>query len=292
MNQFSTIPSVSRSTKGTHRYFKPDSLDVPVIRIPSTAASFGGFATWEAASDLPEGIRVRYIGDASQITIESSQNTLCVPASAVASQNGFRTWITSNEAPRTGRYSYIDHQVLIDMSPEEIETHNKLKTEITRVVANLNQERDIGELYSDRVLFTNVAAGLSTEPDASLVLWQTMESGRIKLTRLKNRLGRRYKEIRGTADWVLEILSSWYVKKDTEKNRKAYHRAKVPEFWLVDALGDEIVFQILLWRKRGYVAVTPKDGWHRSRIFGCSFRLDRTPNRMGLWRYRLHVRDS
>jgi Uma2 family endonuclease len=100
----------------------------------------------------------------------------------------------------------------------------------------------------------------------------------------------RYREIEGTPDWVLEVLSDSSVEKDTEKLRGAYHRAGIPEYWLVDARGEEVVFQILHWRKTGYAAARVRDGWQHSRVFGRSFRLERQRDDLGLWEYTLHVR--
>ena len=67
------------------------------------------------------------------------------------------------------------------------------------------------------------------------------------------------------------------------------HRAGIPEYWLVDARGSEIAFQILNRRKTGYAAARVVDGWRRSRVFGRSFRLVRTAVRLGLWEYTLEV---
>ena len=88
-------------------------------------------------------------------------------------------------------------------------------------------------------------------------------------------------ELEGTPDWVLEVVSRWTGRKDTEMLRDAYHRAGIPEFWLIDAQYDEISFQILRRRRDRYVAVASRDGWVRSTVFGRSFRLDRRKNRMG-----------
>jgi hypothetical protein len=70
----------------------------------------------------------------------------------------------------------------------------------------------------------------------------------------------------------------------------AYHRARIPEYWLIDARGAEIDFKLLWWRRTGYVAVVPRDGWLRSRILRHEFKLERVRHRLGLWRYTLHAR--
>ncbi len=98
-----------------------------------------------------------------------------------------------------------------------------------------------------------------------------------------------YVELEGTPDWVLEVVSRSSVQKDTEWLRAAYHRAGIPEYWLIDAQYDEVSFQILRRRRDRYVAVASRDGWVRSTVFGRSFRLDRRKNRMGRWSYTLDV---
>jgi Uma2 family endonuclease len=89
---------------------------------------------------------------------------------------------------------------------------------------------------------------------------------------------------------VLEVLSDSSVVKDTRQLREAYHRAGIPEYWLVDARDEDINFQILYRRKRGYAAAPVRDGWQASRVFGRSFRLGRQRDEFGLWEYTLEVR--
>src|SRR4051794_5304712 len=86
-----------------------------------------------------------------------------VPAGA-GTLAGFREWIFSDEFPEHGRFSYVQGELFIDLSLEELETHNKVKTEVCRALSTLILERDLGDYYSDRALVTNEAADLSTEP--------------------------------------------------------------------------------------------------------------------------------
>jgi len=100
----------------------------------------------------------------------------------------------------------------------------------------------------------------------------------------------RYREVEGTPDWVLEVISDSSVEKDTEKLREAYHRAGIPEYWLIDARGDGIDFQILYHGENGYEAAPRQKDWQQSSVFGRSFRLERQQDELGLWEYTLHVR--
>jgi Uma2 family endonuclease len=98
-------------------------------------------------------------------------------------------------------------------------------------------------------------------------------------------------ELVGSPDWVLEIASTSSMQKDKKLLRERYFAAGIGEYWLVDALGDEIDFQILLPAKSGYVPVEPADRWLHSPTFGCSFQLERDRDQEGFWMYTLRVRE-
>jgi len=142
-----------------------------------------------------------------------------VPAGATTLA-GFREWILSDEFPEHWRVSYIQGELFIDMSPEELDTHNKVKTEVTLAVGKLIKELDLGDYYSDGVLVTNEAADLSTEPDGTFVSWRGYEAGRVRLIPRKNRPGQ-YIELQGTPDWVLEIVSQSSVQKTRDPSAKS-----------------------------------------------------------------------
>src|SRR5262245_43573567 len=181
-----------------------------------------------------------------------------IPASA-ATLAGFRAWATSEGFPERGRFSFIDGELHVDLSPEELDTHNKVKTEVCRVLGNLNRKLDLGEYYSDGTLVTNETAGLSTEPDGTLVTWKSFEMGRVHLGTRQDRPGQ-YVELVGSPDWVLEVVSRSSATKDTQALREAYHRAGVLEYWIVDARFEEVGFQILRRRRDGYAAVPARGG--------------------------------
>lgn len=199
---------------------------------------------------------------------------------------GFRKWVLSDTVPEKLRIAYIHGTIYVDMSNESIQTHVAVKTEVYKTLPNLMDELDLGEFYSDGVLVSNEEAEVSNNPDGVAVLWETIESGRIRFNKRKDR----EIEIIGTPDWIMEVISDSSVAKDTRKLRRAYHKAEIPEYWLIDARGNDIDFQILLWRKSGYIAVPSKNGWQTSRVFGRGFRLRRERNRRGAWNYFLLVK--
>lgn len=182
--------------------------------------------------------------------------------------------------------SFINGEILIDMSPEELSTHSQIKAEIGCRIHQLVEASDLGVFYPDRTLLTHPAARLSTEPDGTFVRWDSFESGRVRRVPAKGRKGQ-YVELEGAVDWVLEIVSPNSIDKDTRALRESYYLAGIPEYWLVDALGAQVKLQILQRRRAGYAAVTNRKGWYRSYVFDRQFRLSRRESRPGFWRYSL-----
>jgi Uma2 family endonuclease len=215
---------------------------------------------------------------------------LCVriPTSALTLA-GFRAWATSDAFPDNLRAAFLGEEIFLDMSNEDLDTHAFVKGEIARVVGTLNRELRLGVFMPDGVLVSNEAASVSNNPDASFFSHASLQTGRVRLVPRQGHQAR-YREVEGTPDWVLEVLSDGSVQKDTRQLREAYHRAGIPEYWLVDARGEAIAFQILYRRKRGYVAAPVRDGWQASRVFGRSFRMRRRRDESGLWEYTLEVR--
>lgn len=216
---------------------------------------------------------------------------ISIPAAAARSLDGFRDWAHSDDFPQRGKVSFIQGEILIDMSPEELETHNKVKTEITSVLHRLCRELNLGTIYSDRTLLTNDAAELSTEPDGTFASWDAFRSGRLKRVPRKDHPDE-FIELRGSPDWVLEILSRSSFAKDLKKLRLAYHRAAIPEYWLINALEKRIDFQILTYFPSGYVAAKNRQGWRRSAVFHHDFRLRRQRDELDDRQYVLEFKPA
>ena len=222
---------------------------------------------------------VRTMYDDIQIDVPETAYTL----------NGFRDWVNSPEFPERGQISFFKKQVLVDMSPERLESHNKVKTEIAGVIGPLVKQMDIGCFYTDRLWFTNDAADISTEPDASFASWETLESGRFRVIPMRE-CDQDGLEMRGTPDWVVEVISTSSVVKDTDLLLRGYYEAGVVEYWLIDARGDNLLFTVYHRGQDGFVAVEPQSGWHASDVFPRQFRLERNRDRIGGWQYTLHAR--
>lgn len=216
------------------------------------------------------------------VNIDGSR--LRIPASALRLP-GFRLWVTGEDFPEDVRASYVAGEVMLEMAPEATETHNKVKGEITAAVIAAVREADLGEVYCDGTLLTHPGARLSTEPDLLFVTWAAIEARRVRFTPKAGRPGD-YVEIEGTPDLVVEIVSDTSVKKDLELLRAAYAEAGIREYWIVDARGERIRFQILQLAKRRYRASGLGGAPQRSRVLGRSVALTRARNRVGRWTYR------
>ncbi len=223
----------------------------------------------------------------SAVDVFEEQFPLVVPARATT-HAGFRQWLIEERVDKPGLICFFDGDLFIDISPEEIGTHNALRLEVDYCIIGLNKQRKMGVYYGRGALLTNVEAGLSTEPDGVFVREETFESGRV--TRVRQPTGE-VMELLGSPDWVLEIVSRTTVRKDTITLPRLYHRARIGEYWLISALDGGIDFRILRWQEAGYKRVPVRDGWQRSPLFGCWFRLTREEDRMGYWEYTLEVRE-
>ncbi|MEX2138295.1 MAG: Uma2 family endonuclease [Pirellulales bacterium] len=212
-----------------------------------------------------------------------------IPAEAAENLSGFRAWVTSEEFPENWRASFLRGEILLDMSPEETETHNKVKWEIGRAILTLSRILKKGTYYGDGVLLTHKKANLSTEPDGMFVSKDALRSGRIHRIPRKDRLGE-YVEFVGTPDLVVEVVSRSSWKKDAQDLFDVYYRAGIPEYWLIDALGEEIDFKLLRRGDRKYIPVESQRGWLESQVFGRRFKLSRARDEDGDWQYDLKAK--
>jgi Uma2 family endonuclease len=214
------------------------------------------------------------------------QDELEIPA--IRGVDEFRGWAKSDRFPDTGRIDFIAGCVEVDMSPEELDTHGKPKVELIRVLANRVQQRDLGELYTDRTRVSHPEADLSVEPDVVFVANDSLDSGRVRLVPKAGKEGDRYVELEGAPDLIVEIVSDSSVRKDTKRLPESYWRAAVREFWLVDVRGEEAFFRIHYRGPTKYdAAPMDDDSYQYSTVFGVWYRLDRSRNTRGRWQYTL-----
>lgn len=184
----------------------------------------------------------------------------------------YRRWAHSAAYPQTGWISFLDGEIWVDLSPEELFTHNQVRSAISMALMTAAREHAVGEFVGAKMFFTNSIAKLATEPDGMFYLWDTMRSGRLRLTEKRDH---DYMEISGTPDIVVEVVSDVSEHKDKEILRALYWKAGIREYWLVDARGEPEQFDILQNSEHGFVATLATDGWLRSDVLGRDFRLMR-----------------
>ena len=136
------------------------------------------------------------------------------------------------------KYELVDG-VLIMHSPASI-PHERLFGFLYFLMQGFVQERGLGEVLGSRATL-HLATCRKVEPDLLFV----SNANRHRLHR---------KEVEGTADLVVEILSQSTRDYDMDEKRRLYHEAGVGEIWFVDAERREVIVD----RRQG-------DGYEESR---------------------------
>ncbi len=228
------------------------------------------------------------VGDHLIIVPGGEAASAAIPTAALQSHDAFREWATSPAFPEQVVVSYLDGEVCIDMSPENLETHNLLKAEVSTVLRQIVRQRKLGTFYFDGCLLTFDQPRLSTVPDAIFVSRERFKSQQIKRVASRSNPST-HAELKGAPDWVLEVVSASSEDKDKLALRKAYFEAGVREYWIIDALGDDADFEMLVAGDKEYDRVHPVDGWLASPTFGCSFRLTEESDEDGFLDWLLEV---
>ncbi len=217
------------------------------------------------------------------------EESLLIPAEAHCLE-GFRRWAQTEDFPEHGRIDFLNGDIEVDMSPEDLYTHGTLKSEITAAFQILVAHEDVGCVFTDRTRVSHPEAGLSAEPDVVVVFWDTLDSGRVREVPAASEKPGRYVELEGAPDVVVEVVSDSSERKDLQRLPRLYASAGVPELWLVDARGRDLRFEIHALEAGSYRRVEPESGWSRSDVLSARFRLDRHGVRGDRWAYRLKHR--
>ena len=207
--------------------------------------------------------------------------------SGIDDLTAFRRWAHSDGFPTTARICFLNGRVWVDMSKEQVFTHNQLKQEFNLVGGGLVKLQGLGRFFPDGLLITNDRPQLACGPDGTFVSRESLKSGRVHL--VEGEKGG-FLELEGTPDMVLEVVSASSVEKDTEILPELYWRAGIPEYWLVDARKARLEFEIFRHGSDGYAAARKQGGWIKSRVFGKSFRLSQRIDDAGNPEYGLAVR--
>jgi len=196
----------------------------------------------------------------------------------------FRRWARSKQFPERGRFAFLSDRLWMELDMEKLFTHNRLKVLIGSVLDQLARSAKLGYFFGDRAFLTNEEASLSTEPDGMFVSFPSLRQERICF---KDEIDEPI-ELIGSPDMVLEVVSKNSVRKDTRTLRELYWMAEVAEYWLVDARGEGLKFDLLKRGVKGYTNIRPQDGWVKSKVFGRAFRLTNTrmtsAGRISIWK--------
>jgi len=220
------------------------------------------------------------------------QENLRIPTDAFTFE-GFERWAHSPDFPETGRIDFLAGDVEVDMSPEDLHTHGIVKVAIASALHALVTGRELGEVFSDSTRVTSRFAGLSVEPDVVVVLWESLQAGRVRYVPAASGAPDRYSEIEGAPDLVVEVVSDSSQRKDTKRLPPLYAGAGIPELWVVDTRGGEIRFRIHTLKDGAYSVLEPDpEGWTGSPRLGLSFRMVRSRTPVSSWYYRLEHREG
>lgn len=220
------------------------------------------------------------------VLVESEIGCLEVPI-WVNDLSSFRRWVHSDNVPEKQPLHFINGNVWVDTTMEEFFSHNRMKTLLGKALAAYVEDNDLGTYVSDGMRYTCEHIGFSTEPDGMFFSHETMNRGGVEF-----QSGARGEatELVGTPDLVIEVVSRSSVEKDTEWLSTNYYDAGIPEYWLIDARGPSIQFDIFKPAKNGYVATESTGGWVNSAVLNRSFKLTRGENRSKIVTYKLENR--
>jgi Uma2 family endonuclease len=218
-------------------------------------------------------VEIEYIMARRHAVID--EENLRIPEDAFTFE-GFQRWIDSGELPETGRIDYLEGDIEVDMSPEDVYTHGTAKIAISSKLHSLVAETGLGFAVSDSTRLKSRFADLSVEPDVIVVLWETLKTGKVRSSPASRKGPGRYSGLDGAADLVVEVVSDGSVEKDTKRLPSLYARAGIPELWLVDARDADLRFEIHTLHGGRYETVRQDgEGWVRSPCLQRSFRLVR-----------------
>lgn len=94
----------------------------------------------------------------AMITVINESNRVVSIPTWVVDLESFRRWANADDFPEDGRAWYLQGEVWIDMSKQQIFTHVLVKTEFTIVLGNLVKTASLGLFLGDGALFSNSTA--------------------------------------------------------------------------------------------------------------------------------------
>src|SRR5689334_4039712 len=101
-----------------------------------------------------------------------------IPA-GITDQASFRAWTDSAGFPERGRFSWLAGTLWVDLTMEQLYSHNQVKETIGRVLGTLVVTADLGLWVPDGMQISVAAVGLTTVPDGLFVSYSSLQSGRV-----------------------------------------------------------------------------------------------------------------
>lgn len=222
----------------------------------------------------------------SGVCIGTDFGELLIPHT-VCDLSSFRKWSYTEPLLEKVKVSFFDGQIMVENEMEKLFNHAVVKSEIIIELSLLVRAASSGYLLQDGMRFASTEAKYSTEPDGMFVSYDSIKSGRVRLTPTSD--GDDVIEVEGSADMVLEVVSPRSRNKDTVRLMDYYYRAGVTEYWLVDCSGDQVSFDIYRRGASAFEATRKQNGWLKSAVYSKSFRLTRGKDPIGNPRVELHV---
>lgn len=182
--------------------------------------------------------------------VEMEEQAVLVP-DWVSELESFRRWCDDDEFPEHGRIAFLKGEVWIDLSKEQMFTHDEPKCEINTVLRTRVKARRMGRYFTDGAFLSSEEGNVSNKPDGLFVSAEALREERVRVVEGRHE---GHVEWEGGADMVLEAVSRSSVKQDTEMVREAYALAGVRENWLVDCRNVPLRFDILRLVRGRYVA--------------------------------------
>ena len=205
----------------------------------------------------------------------------------ITSLADFRRWTCSEKFPESGRVDYISGRLEIDLSPDNLYFHTAPRSEIGAVIGNRLKGTGLGRVFVGRTRISVPDADLSAEPDVIFVSHTAIREGRVRQVPTSDLKRGSYIEIEGPPDLVVEVVSNSSKAKDTERLFTAYYAAGVFEYWLVDARGRDLSFQIFRRGEEQFVPAPIDTNGFQPSLLGVQYRFEHSLDPSGNWDYEL-----
>jgi Uma2 family endonuclease len=195
--------------------------------------------------------------------------------------------------PEGGRIHHLAGELEVDMSAEDLYTHDAPKAEIAARLQELIARSGRGVVFIDRARVSVPeawGAGLSAAPDVTVLLWETLDSGRVREVAASGGTAVRFVELQGPPDLIVEVVSDASVARDSVRLPAMYAQAGVPELWLVDARAEPLGLRVQSLAEAGYEPTPIRGEWCVSPLLDREVRLRRARAGAGRWTYRMELR--